>query len=67
MEVFVEDFGDDAVASLLDERQGANARFEKKLEASNPAALAAWKRAESAHVDAAIAAWREETDQPGSG
>ena len=58
MEEFVEDFGDAKVAALLDERQGANARFAKKLEAANPVAFAAWTAFRRGRVELALADWR---------
>jgi hypothetical protein len=60
MESFVEACGDEKVASLLDERQGANARFVAKLEKSDPAALIAWKAFHAARVAETVAAWRAE-------
>jgi len=62
MEAFVEACGDEKVASLLDERQGANARFLAKLAASDPAALIAWKAFHAARVAEAVAAWRAEIE-----
>lgn len=58
MEDFVEACGDERVAALLDERQGANARFLSKLAASDPAAHMAWKAFHAARVAEAVAAWR---------
>lgn len=58
MEEFVEAHPDPKVAALLDERQGANARFVAKLEAANPAAFAEWKSFHAARVEDAIAVWR---------
>ena len=58
MEEFVEAHPDPNVATLLDERQGANARFLKKLEAANPEALAAWKTYHAARIDESLAMWR---------
>jgi hypothetical protein len=60
MENFVEACGDEKVASFLDERQGANARFLSKLAASDPAALIAWKAFHAARVAETVAAWRAE-------
>ena len=60
MENFVEACGDEMVASMLDERQGANARFTTKLAASDPAALIAWKAFYAARVAETVAAWRAE-------
>jgi hypothetical protein len=60
MEAFVDACGDDKVASLLDERQGANERFVAKLAASDPAALIAWKAFLAARVAETVAAWRAE-------
>jgi len=62
MEAFVEACGDEKVASLLDERQGANARFLAKLAASDPAALIAWKAFHAARVAETVAAWRAEIE-----
>ena len=58
MEEFVEAHPDPKVATLLDERQGANARFLKKLEAASPEAFAAWKTYHAARIDEALAMWR---------
>jgi hypothetical protein len=60
MEAFVEACGDEKVASLLDERVGANARFLAKLAASDPAAMIAWKAFHAARVAETVAAWRSE-------
>ncbi len=60
MEEFVEARGDERVASCLDERQGANARFVKRLAEADAAALVAWKEFGAARVAAAVAAWRAE-------
>jgi hypothetical protein len=58
MEQFVEAHPDPKVATLLDERQGANERFLAKLAAANPAASAEWKAFHTARLDETIAAWR---------
>jgi uncharacterized protein UPF0158 len=58
MEDFVEERGDENVAALLDERQGANPRFLAKLAAADAAAFAAWKEFHATRVAAAVAEWR---------
>lgn len=58
MEEFVEGHPDPKVAALLDERQGANARFLAKLAAADPAAFEQWKTFHAARVDETVAAWR---------
>jgi len=60
MEAFVEACGDEKVASYLDERQGANARFLAKLEKADPAAMIAWRAFHAARVAETVAAWRAE-------
>ena len=60
MTEFVEARGDERTSSCLDERQGANARFVKKLAAADPAALAAWKEFHAGRVMETVAAWRTE-------
>ncbi len=60
IEDFVEERADPKVTALLDEKQGANARFLKKLAAADAAAFDAWKRFHAGRVSAAIVAWRAE-------
>jgi len=60
IEDFVEERADPKVTALLDEKQGANARFLKKLAAADEAAFAAWKAFHASRVGAAITAWRAE-------
>jgi len=60
MEAFVEERDDPRVASCLDERVGANARFAKRLAAADAAAFAAWKQFHAARVADAVAEWRAE-------
>jgi hypothetical protein len=62
MEEFVEACGDEKVAALLDERQGANERFVAKLATGDPAALIAWKAFHAARVAETVAAWRAEIE-----
>ncbi len=58
MEEFALAHEDPKVATLLDERHGANERFLSKLTAANPAAFGEWKTFHAARVDATVAAWR---------
>ncbi len=60
IEDFVDERAEPSVAALLDERQGANARFLRELEARDPAGFAAWTAFHRRRVDEAIAAWRRE-------
>ena len=60
MEDFVEERGDPKVSKLLDDRAGANARFLAKLEAKDPALLAAWKAYRLTRVAGAVDAWLTE-------
>lgn len=61
MAEFVEQHGDAKVAACLDEKKGANARFELRLSTRAPDALVAWHRFLHAHVLAEAAAWTERT------
>ena len=60
MEAFVEACGDEKVASYLDEKHGANARFLARLAKSDPAAMIAWRAFHAARVAETVAAWRAE-------
>jgi hypothetical protein len=62
MEEFVEEHADPKISALLDERQGANARFLAKLAAVDPAAFARWKVFHAGRVAAAIEEWRAGLD-----
>lgn len=52
-----ESCGDPAVASCLDERAGANVRFEEKLAALGPEPIAAWRRFRLARLRELVDAW----------
>ena len=58
MEEFVEQHADPKVATLLDERQGSNDRFLKKLAASSSSAAAEWSAFRAARVAETVVAWR---------
>ena len=57
MEEFADRSGDAAVAACLDERAGANARFEQKLGAHSRDALADWHRFRLDRLRAVVDAW----------
>jgi hypothetical protein len=57
MEEFVDEAAEPAVAACLDERAGANARFEQKLAALSPDALARWHRFRLERLRGVVDAW----------
>ena len=59
MAEFVIEYGDPKVTACLDEKKGANARFELRLTSRAPDALVAWHKFLHERVLAAAAAWTE--------
>lgn len=57
MEEFAESAADPGVAGCLDERAGANARFEQRLAQHSAAALADWHRFRLDRLGAVVDAW----------
>ena len=60
MQDFAEDYGDRRVASFLDGRKGANARFLKRLVKQTPDAMAAWETYRAGRIEALVEEWLEE-------
>lgn len=60
MQDFVEERDEKRVTALLDARQGANARFLKRLAKQAPDALADWEAFRAAHIHRLVDDWLDE-------
>lgn len=70
MAEFVDGAGDPAVAACLDEKFGANLRFEERLARKSPEGLTAWHRFRQQRIHDVADAWLAKTlaeDVPGDG